>query len=81
MPVPTGEMSPRKLADWIRGWAATQGYSYQQESHASEFAKVTVRDSAGNHTTTVVPNAHHGRRLKKHQVRYTVKGINDNWSG
>jgi len=80
MPVPAGEMLPRELAERIRAWAAGHGYNCHQGAHASEFAKMTVGDSAGKQTTTVIPNAHHGRRLKKNQVRYTVKGVNDNWT-
>ncbi len=79
MPVPAGEYTPEELCDRISEWARSQGYEYQSAPHASEFGKVIVRDPDGGQTVTIVPNPHHGRRLKKHQVRYTVKGINQNW--
>ena len=77
--LPRGEWRPQELCDFIRRWAENQGYDFVQEDHACEFAKVTIRDADGSHTTTVVPNAHHGRRLKRHQVRYTVQGVNNHW--
>jgi hypothetical protein len=79
MPVPPGELTPRQLCGEVRRWAARQGYTYEQGAHGSEYAKVTVRDPAGGSTRTVVPNAHHGKRLRQDQVRYTVKDLNDNW--
>ena len=79
MPVPAREMTPQEVADLIRDWAVGQGYEYQMTPHASEFGKIIVRDPNGGRTITVIPNAHHGRRLKKNQARYTVKGINDHW--
>jgi hypothetical protein len=72
-------MSPQELADRIRAWASAQGYQYQQEAHATEFAKVIVSDPAGGYTMVVIPNAHHGRRLRRDQVRYTVQRLNGNW--
>jgi hypothetical protein len=79
MPVPPGELSPQQLADRIRDWAASQGYRYSLGPHASEFGTVRVSDPAGGHTTAVIPNAHHGRRLRKDQVRYTVRDLNSHW--
>jgi hypothetical protein len=79
MPVPAGEMTRQELADRIRDWAVGQGYDFALKGHASEFGKAIVRDPAGGSTVAVVPNPHHGRRLKKHQVRYTVKDVNNNW--
>jgi hypothetical protein len=79
MPVPAGEMTPQELSDRIRDWALEQGYDYESAPHGGEFGKIILRDPNGGHTITVVPNAHRGRRLRKNQVRYTVKGINQNW--
>ena len=79
MPVPLGEWTPDDLCEEIREWARSQGYDYQMAPHGSEYGKIIVRDPNGGHTITVVPNPHQGRRLKKNQVRYTVKGINQNW--
>jgi hypothetical protein len=80
MPVPSGELSPRELCRRIADWAASQGYSYEEVPHGSEYAKVFVRDPAGGETFTTVPNAHHGRKLRRDQVRYTVQAVNNNWS-
>lgn len=79
MPVPQGEMSPQQLADRIQQWAQSQGCGYAVLPHAVEFGTVRVSDPAGGHTTAVIPNAHPGRRLKKHQVRYTVRDLNNHW--
>lgn len=81
MPLPAGELTPEQLCNRIRDWAQGQGYRYEFGPHGSEFGKVTVRDPDGGHTTAVVPNAHRGHRLRKHQVRYTVQGINSHWEG
>lgn len=79
MPVPQGEMMPQELADSIRNWATDQGYDFELRPHASEFGKVVIRDPTGGYTTTTIPKAHQGRRLKKNQVRYPVKEINNGW--
>jgi hypothetical protein len=79
MPVPRGELTPEQLCGRIRDWAEGQGYRYEFGPHGGEFGKVTVHDPNGGHTTAVVPNAHHGRRLRKDQVRYTVRHLNNNW--
>ncbi len=79
MPVPREELSPSRLAARIRQWAEEQGFEFRQSPHASEFTKVTVRHPRGEYTTTVIPNAHHGRRLQRHQVRYVVQEINNSW--
>jgi hypothetical protein len=79
MPVPSGELTPQQLADRIRQWAKSQGYTYKLDAHGSEFGKVTLHDPAGGRTTAVIPNAHKGRRLKKHQIRYTVHDLNTHW--
>jgi hypothetical protein len=79
MPVPPGEMTPQQLADRIRDWAASQGYTFTQNSHASEFCLVTVKDPSGEQTWTVIPNAHHGRRIRRHQIRYVVQQLNARW--
>jgi hypothetical protein len=79
MPVPQAEMSPQALCNKVRDWAEAQGYGFVQGAHASEFAKVTVTDPAGGHSTVVVPNAHHGRRLRRDQVRYTALKLDANW--
>jgi hypothetical protein len=80
MPVPRGELSPEQLADRIRRWAEGQGYTYNLGPHGSEFGIIRVVDPAGGHTATVIPNAHQGRRLRRDQVRYTVRRLNANWS-
>jgi hypothetical protein len=77
--VPAGELTPQEVCDYLREWARSQGYEFDLAPHGSEYGKATVRDPNGGHTTAVVPNAHHGRRLKKHQVRYTVRDVNRNW--
>lgn len=79
MPVPTEELSPRQLAARIRQWTEERGYVFELMSHASEFGKVTVRDPQGGFTTTVIPNAHHGRRVRRNQIRYVVREINNSW--
>jgi hypothetical protein len=79
MPVPKEELSPGELAARIKQWAEGQEYEYQLLPHASEFGKVLVRDPNGGYTSTVIPNAHHGRRLRKDQVRYVVQRLNSNW--
>ena len=78
MPVPK-ENCPRDVLPRIRQWADEQGYEFQLSPHASEFTKVTVRHPNGEYATTVIPNAHHGRRLRRHQVRYVVQEIDDDW--
>jgi hypothetical protein len=79
LPIPAGELSPRQLAAHMKQWEEEEGYEFQLVPHASEFAKVTVRDEEGNVTTTVIPNAHRGRRLRRDQVRYVVREINASW--
>jgi hypothetical protein len=79
MPIPKGELAPRLLAARIRQWAERQGYEFELLPHATEFGKVIVRDPRGEFTTTVIPNAHHGRRLRRDQVRYVVQEINNSW--
>jgi hypothetical protein len=79
MPVPAGELTPQALCDAIRDWGASHGYTYQQQPHASEFAKVIVSDPAGGQTFTTVHNAHRGRRLRRDQVRHVVRNLNKNW--
>jgi hypothetical protein len=80
MPVPAGQLSPQQLAERIRDWAESQGYVYTAEAHASEFCKVVVRDPNDGQTWTTIPNAHQGRRLRKDQIRYVVRQINNRWS-
>jgi hypothetical protein len=79
MPVPPGELSPQQLASRIRRWAESYGYGFHLGPHASEFGTVRVSDPADGHTGTVIPNAHHGRKLRKDQVRYVVQRLNSNW--
>jgi hypothetical protein len=79
MPVPAQELTPQQLADRIRRWAESQEYEYQLGPHATEFGIVRVIDPAGGHTSVVIPNAHHGRKLRKDQVRYVVQRLNANW--
>jgi hypothetical protein len=81
LPAPAGEMTPQELADRIRDWAVRQGYDFELKGHATEFGKAIVRDPAGGFTLAVIPNPHHSRRLKKHQIRFTVKDVNTNWEG
>ncbi len=80
MPVPPGDMAPQELADRIREWAAGQGYVAFQLPHATEFAKIAVKDPSGGRTWTVIPNPHRGRRIRRDQVRYVVQQINIRWS-
>jgi hypothetical protein len=80
MPIPAGDLSPQQLCDRIRDWAAGQGYTFAQGSHATEFGKVVVRDPNGGQTWTTIPNPHHGKRLRRDQVRYIVQQINNRWS-
>jgi hypothetical protein len=79
MPVPQTELMPQDLVDEIRRWAAGQGYSTETRPAAQEYALVIVRDPDGGFTTTLIPNAHHGRRLARHKVRYTVQQLNTSW--
>jgi hypothetical protein len=69
----------QQLVDSIAECAAAQGYAVESAAHASEFGKIIVRDPQGGRTVAVIPNAHHGKRLKKHQVRYTVRDLNRHW--
>lgn len=79
MPVPIGDPAPQTLCDAIRDWAAGHGFSYHQQPHASEFARVMVSDPAGGGTFTTVHNAHRGRRRRRDQVRHVVRNLNKNW--
>jgi len=80
MPAPRGDVSPQELADRIHEWAAAHGYMTTQAAHATEFAKIVVKDPNGEWTWTVIPNAHHGRRIRRDQVRYVIHQINTRWS-
>ena len=80
MPVPLKDMPPQELADRIHEWATAQGFVSSQAPHATEFAKVIVKDPNGEWTWTVIPNAHRGRRIRRDQVRYVVQQINIRWS-
>ncbi len=79
MPLPQGEMTPQELADLIRDWAEEQGYDFELTPASGEFGRVVIRDPNGGYTTTTVPNAHQGRRLRKDKARYPVKQINKSW--
>jgi hypothetical protein len=79
MPFPREELAPSRLTARIKQWAEDQGYEYELLPHGSEFGKVVVRDGQGEFTTTVIPNAHHGRRLRRDQVRYVVQDLNNSW--
>jgi len=79
MPIPPGELAPRQLATRIRRWAEAEGYEFELAPHATEFGKVIVRDLRSGFTTTAIPNAHRGRRLRRDQVRYVVQEINHSW--
>ena len=79
MPVPTDGVAPQALCRSIREWAEQRGFRFEQLAHAAEFAKIRVYDPADGSTTTVVPNAHRGRRLRKDQARYTVQFLNTHW--
>jgi hypothetical protein len=79
MRVPAEELAPRQLAARIRQWAERQGYEFDLAPHASEFGFVTVSEPGGEYTTTLIPNPHHGRRLRRDQVRYVVQEINKSW--
>ena len=79
MPAPSRDMAPQELTDLIREWAAAQGYAASQAPHATEFAKIVVKDPNGGFTWSVIPNAHQGRRIRRDQVRYVVQQINTRW--
>ena len=71
-------MTPQELCDAIRDWATSVGYEFLPKKHSSEYARVSVRDPGGQ-TGATVPNPHKGRRLRRDQVRYTVRDVNKNW--
>ena len=79
MPDPAEELAradlPPASGNGRTGW----GMNFELSPHASEFGRVTVRDLRGEYTTTLIPNVHHGRRLRKDQVRYVVQEINNSW--
>lgn len=79
MPVPPGDLTPRQLCEEIYHWARVNGYFYEEKRHASEYARVVIRDRAGGVTSVVIPNPHHGRKLRKDQVGYVVRALNRNW--
>ncbi len=79
MPNPNREMSPQEVLDAIEEWAERQGYTTTFRTTAKEFGRVVVEDPAGGSTWADIPNAHHGRRLRKDQVRYVVRDINGHW--
>lgn len=79
MPVPPGELTPQELCDRIRAWAERQGYEFDLRAHATEYGVVTVRDPQGGFTISSVPNAHHGRRIRRDQVRYVIHKLNTRW--
>ena len=79
MPLPSKEMTPRELLDSICRWAESIGLRWQILPHTSEFAKVILFDSDGTYTWTTIPNAHRGRRLRRDQVRYPIKELNNFW--
>jgi len=79
MPDPGREMTPGELCKAIEDWAARQDYTSETSSAASEYGKVVVRDPANGSTYTTIPNAHKGRKLRRDQVRYTVRNLNNNW--
>jgi len=79
MPIPSGEMTPAALASLIKEWAESQGFHFEKRKAATEYGLVKVSDPSDGETWTVIPNAHKGRRLKKHQIRYTIHKLNSNW--
>ena len=79
MPIPQGELTPDQLRQEIDSWATGQGYTCESTPARSEAWKVVVRDPNGGHTYTTIPNAHHRKRLRQDQVRYTVRNLNNNW--
>jgi hypothetical protein len=79
MPVPEGDLTPPELCARIRNWAESHGYEFELTTHASEFGKVKVRDPAGGFTGEVIPNPHHGKRLRKDQVRFVIRTLNNRW--
>jgi hypothetical protein len=78
-PIPQGELTPTELRDEIGRWAVGHGYTYETTPARSEAWKVVVRDPNDGTTYTTIPKAHHGRRLRHDQVRYTVRNLNSNW--
>jgi hypothetical protein len=81
MPIPPDEPTPEALRRASQEWAVSQGYTYEFAPARSEYGKIVVRDPADGSTYTTIPNAHHGRRLRQHQVRYTIQDLNRNWRG
>jgi hypothetical protein len=79
MPVPSGEMTPQELLREIQRWAAGQGFTSEFRPAGAEFGLVVVRDPAGGFTTALIPNAHRGRRLAAHKIRYVVHQLNNSW--
>jgi hypothetical protein len=76
---PNREMAPQELVAAIEEWAARHGYMTTFRPSGKEYGRVVVQDPAGGSTFADVPNAHHGRRLRKDQVRYVVRDINGHW--
>jgi hypothetical protein len=79
MPTPEGEMRPGELVKEIEEWAVSQGYTHEFTKARSEYGKMVVRDPDDGSTYTTIPNAHRGKKLRRDQVRYTVRGLNSNW--
>jgi hypothetical protein len=79
MPVPAGELTPVELWNEIRQWAASVGFTASSRPASSEALAVVVRDPAGGFTTTTIPGAHGGRRLRRHQVRYVIRQLDSSW--
>ena len=70
MPIPPGECTPDELRAQIEQWAASHGYICQFRPGSREYGTMVVHDPAGGRTYTTIYNPHHGRRLRKDQIRY-----------
>lgn len=79
MPVPEGDLTPAELRDAIASWAEQQGYEAVFRLGRNEYGIIVLHAPDGAVTTTTIPNAHRGRRLRRDQIRYVVKKVNTSW--
>lgn len=79
MPIPDQELTPDELRQEIEDWAVGQGYLPESTPARSEAWKVVVRDPNGGHTYTTIHKAHKSRKLRRDQIRFAVRNLNNNW--
>lgn len=79
MPMPARELTPEELRTEIEEWAHGQGYSSEFRPATREFGTIVLTDPAGGHSFTTLHKPHHGRRLRRDQIRHAVKNLNANW--